>query len=59
MLHLMNIADVICFPPADFNLVYRLPENGKDVPKHAEAVKDHAVKLVCNLCIKFGFISEY
>jgi len=52
MLRLMNIADVICLQPADFNLVYKLPEDGTDVPKYVGAVKHHAVKCVCNLCIK-------
>jgi hypothetical protein len=53
MLHVMNTADVICFQPAEFNLAYKLPEDGTDVPKHVGAVKHHVVKCVCNLCIKF------
>ena len=52
MLQSVTIADVICFQPADFNLVYKLPEDDIDVPKHVGAVKHHAVKCVCNLCIK-------
>jgi hypothetical protein len=52
MLHLMTIAHVICFQSADFNLMYKLPEDDTDVPKHVGAVKHHAVKCVCSLCIK-------
>ena len=32
-------------------LVYELPENGTDVPKHVGVVKGHTYKCVCNLYI--------
>jgi hypothetical protein len=32
--------------------LYKLPEDGTDVPKHVVLVKDHTFKCVCNLCIK-------
>jgi len=34
------------------NLVYELPEDGTDMPKHVSVVRDHTFRYVSNLCIK-------
>jgi hypothetical protein len=40
-------------------MLYELPEDGTDVPKHVGAVKDHIFKYVSDLFVKVGFIIEY
>jgi hypothetical protein len=32
------------------NLLYELPEDGTDMPKHVGVVKDHNFKCVCGVC---------
>jgi hypothetical protein len=53
----MNITDVIYYILASLNLVYELPEDGRDVPKHVGVVNGHA-DASCHMRILFGFINE-
>ena len=38
-------------------LVYELSEDSTHVPKHVGVVKDHTFQRVCNLCVKFVWVS--
>ena len=35
------------------SILHQLPQDGKDVPKHAEILKDQTFNCVCNFCIHF------
>jgi len=53
MLCLVRTTDAICYIYHQvLNLVYRLPEDGSDVPKHVEAMQDHTLKCVSKMSIK-------
>jgi hypothetical protein len=34
------------------NLVYEVPEDGTDMPKHVGVVKDNTFNCICRMCIK-------
>ena len=60
-LYVTSVADVILYISASqqvFNLVYELPEDFTDVPKHVRVVKDRALKSVCSF-VALGIINDY
>ena len=54
MLHIMNITAVTCYTSASLNSGYEFPEDGRDVPKHVEVLKDSSDLFVI-LCICLVF----
>ena len=46
--------DIIAVLQQDLNLVYKLPEEGRDVPKQVAVVKDYR-DMFCLMCI--GLVS--
>jgi hypothetical protein len=58
MLYLSSIMDVNSYLTGSLNLVYELPEDGTDVPKHVGLVKHLALNVVVT-CAYIGLINEY
>ena len=53
----MNIIDVISYNLASFNLVYKLPDDGTDVPKHVTVGKWYTdVFILRTFCSVYDYV---
>jgi len=54
LLCLISVMFVTCYIISSYkNLMYELPENGRDVPKHLGVLKVHALNVcVCDVCFE-------